>query len=71
MGKVGHRHRYRDNDDIYALRGLYEEPKDDDDDDRDNDNYYGGWFVVVFYGICSQKSRKGHNSGCQCTYIQY
>ena len=43
-GKGGHRCRYRDDDNIEALRGLYEEPKDDDDDVRcDNDDDNGDW----------------------------
>ena len=30
-GKGGHCRRYRDNNDIEAIHGLYEEPKDDGD----------------------------------------
>ena len=30
-----------------------------------------GWFVIVFYGMCHKKSRRGQNSGCQCAYINY
>ena len=39
-GKGGHRCRYRDDDNIEALYGIYKEPKDNNDDDRDND---GDW----------------------------
>ena len=31
----------------------------------------GLWFVTIFYGMCCQKSRKVHNSGCQFSNIQY
>ena len=37
-GEGGHRHMYRDDNDIKALHGLYKEPKYDNDDGRDNDN---------------------------------
>ena len=41
-GKQGHRHRYRNDDNIKALHGLYKEPKDNDygvcgDDDENGD----------------------------------
>ena len=43
-GKVGHRCRYRDNNEIKDLHGLYEEPKDEyNDDRRDDDHYDGDW----------------------------
>ena len=43
MGKGGHPCRYRDDNDIEALRGLYEEPNDEDNSGRDNDDNDGDW----------------------------
>ena len=42
-GKEGHRCRYRDDNEIKALHGLYEEPKDDNKDGRDYENDGGNW----------------------------
>ena len=41
--KGGHHRRYRDDNEIEALHGLYEEPKDDEDDGSDDDNDNGDW----------------------------
>ena len=41
--KGGQRRRYRDNDKIEDLHGLYKEPKDDDDGGRDGDNNDVDW----------------------------
>ena len=41
-GKGVHCHRYRENDDIEALHGLYKEPRDDDDG-CDGDAADGDW----------------------------
>ena len=43
MGKGGNFCRYRDDEDIGALRVLYKEPKDDDKDVCDNDDDDGNW----------------------------
>ena len=42
-GKGGHRRRYRDNDVIKALHGLYEEPKYNDNDNGRDDDYDNGY----------------------------
>ena len=41
-GKVGHCCRYRDDNGIEALHGLYEEPKDDNDGIHDNESDWNG-----------------------------
>ena len=41
--KGGHRCRYRDDNKIEALHGIYKEPKDNDDSGWDDDNNDGDW----------------------------
>ena len=42
-GKGGHCHRYRYDNKIEYLRGLYKEPKYDDDNVREDDDNSGNW----------------------------
>ena len=56
-GKGGHRLRYRDDDKIEALHGLYEEPKENDDggnwDDRNSTvrtRFENSFFLMMKYG---------------------
>ena len=41
--KGGHCLRYRDNDEIEALHGLYNQPKDNYKDVGDDEDKYGNW----------------------------
>ena len=41
--KGGHCRRYRYDDKIEALRGLYKNPKNDDDNGHEDDNNDGDW----------------------------
>ena len=41
--KGGHHRRYRDDDNIEDLHGIYKEPKDDNNNGRDNENDYVDW----------------------------
>ena len=47
-GKGWHHCRYKDDDNIKALHGIYEEPKDDDNDGHDNDDNSGDWYGMDY-----------------------